>query len=109
MIEPEVDNRVSADALYEIVLRISNRFLHNCRHFSIEILKLENPTYAEIAVLMKKVAVIIATLADDFDPMMGQKAHEYCELMHRIGIAIEQGDQIALEKYVRELDRRPGL
>lgn len=103
------DNRVNATILYDSVLRVSNQFLHNCRLFTIEILKLENPTYAEVAIIMKKVAAIIATLADDFDPMMGQKALEYCELMHRIGVAIEQDDQIALERYVEELDRRPGL
>lgn len=103
------DNKVNAQILYDLILKVSNQFLHSCKLFSIEILKLENPTYAEVAVIMKKAAAFITTFADDFDPMLGQKAQEYCELMHRIGVAIEQGDQIALGRYVGELDRRPGI
>lgn len=104
-----VDNRARAQHLYEIVLRVSNHFLHNCKTFSIEVLQLDEPTYAELAQIMKKAAGIIELLVDEFDPMMGQKAHEYCELMRLIGVAIEQDDEIGLRRHLVELDRRPGL
>lgn len=103
------ENKVSAELLYNEVLRTSNRFLHNCKNFSVEILQLENPSYAEVAEIMRKVAKIVIALADDFDPMMGQKAYEYCELMHQIGVAISNGDQVALHTALKELERRPGI
>lgn len=104
----DLDRRVSAERLYEVILRTSNHFLHNCRGFSVEILRLERPTYAEVAEIMRKVGRIVVALSDDFDPMMGQKAFEYCELMAKIGVAIDNNDQIGLERLVTELERRPG-
>jgi len=104
-----LDKKITAQMLYDEVLRTSNRFLHNCQNFSIEVLRMENPTYAQVAKVMRKVATFITLLADDFDPMMGQKAFEYCELMHKIGVAIETNDHLALKIHVAELDRRPGV
>ena len=98
-----------AKQLYDLVSQTSNRFLHNCKHFSIEVLQAENPTYAEVAAIMKKVAKLIQALADEFDPLMGCKAHEYCELMMGMGIAIAAGERITLNKLVVELERRSGL
>jgi hypothetical protein len=104
-----LDREITAQMLYDEVLRTSNRFLYNCKGFSVEVLKLEDPSFAEVAEIMRKVARIIIALADDFDPMMGQKAFEYCELMHGIGVAIVNGDQVALERALGELERRPGV
>jgi hypothetical protein len=58
---------------------------------------------------MKELSGIITVLADDFDPMMGQKAFEYCELMSGIGVAIERFREVRLLRLVAELERRPGL
>jgi hypothetical protein len=99
----------NAQSLYYLVIQTSNQFLHNCKHFAIEVLQTERPTYAEVALLMKQVSGIIEVLAADFDPMMGQKARDYCELMSLMGVAIEAGDQVRLTTLVTELDRRPGL
>lgn len=104
-----VENRENATRLYSMVLQTSNMFLHNCRHFSIGMLREENPTYAEVAKIMKQLAGIISALADDFDPMMGQKAHEYCELMTHMGVAIEGDDRVRLVALVAELERKPCL
>jgi len=90
-------------------LQTANKFLHNSRRFSVDILAEENPTYDEVAKLMDDVADIITLLADDFDPMMAQKASEYCRLMTKMGLAISRRDQEALELHARELDRRPFL
>jgi hypothetical protein len=98
-----------ARALYGEVLRTSNHFLHNCGHFSVEVLQDEDPSYADLAKVMSRIAVIITLLADEFDPMMGQKAFEYCELMTRMGIAINEGNQVVLTQLTAELARRPGV
>lgn len=103
----EVQNK--AQKLYDEVLRTANRFLYEAKGFSVEILKWEDPSFAEVAEIMRKVSRLIIALADDFDPMMGQKAFEYCELMHKIGVAIDNGDQVALDLALVELERRPGV
>jgi hypothetical protein len=103
------NNSHEAKQLYDYVIQTSNRFLHNCKHFSIEVLQAENPTYAEVAAIMKQVAKIIEALADDLDPLLGCKAHEYCELMTGMGVAIATGERITLHKLVAELERRSGL
>lgn len=102
-------NNGLAHALYEQILRTSNYFLHNCRAFPLATLKGQDPSYSEIAQGMKRLAAIISVLAVDFDPMMGQKATEHCDLMSQIGVAISNGDNEALARLVTELERRPGL
>lgn len=109
MASDTIDTNITAQMLYDQVLRTANRFLYNCKGFSVEILKLEDPSFAQVADIMRKAARIIAAIADDFDPMMGQKANEYCELMRKIGVAIENGEQVALEHALVELERRPGV
>lgn len=104
-----VENRENATRLYSMVLQTSNMFLHNCKHFAIGMLQDENPTYAEVAKVMRQLAGIIGALADDFDPMMGQKAHDYCELMTQMGVAIERSNRVALDALVAELERKPCL
>lgn len=104
-----LDKKITAQMLYDEVLRTSNRFLYNCKGFSVEVLALEDPSFAEVAEVMRKVARIIAAIADDFDPMMGQKAVEYCELMRGIGVAIANADQVGLERSLGELERKPGV
>jgi hypothetical protein len=103
-----IEQRKLAERLYEVIIRESNRFLHNCKHFQITVLQDSNPTYAEVAELMGKVAGLLKVVADDFDPMMHQKAHEYCELMRLMGVAIRDSNEIELSRLVSELERRPG-
>jgi hypothetical protein len=104
------DLGTDADAhiLYEEVLRTANKFLHNCRHFPMDLLKAEDPSYTELATIMRRIAIIITVLADSFDPMMGQKAVDYCNLMSRMGIAIDKGDQVELDALTAEMQRKPG-
>lgn len=109
---PDIDEATKkklAKHLYDEVLRTANYFLYNCKGFSVEILKMERPTYAEIAETIRKAARAIIAFMDDFDPMMGQKAHEYCELMSKIGVAIDNCDQVALHRWLSELERKPGV
>lgn len=98
-----------ARKLYEEILRTSNYFLHNCKHFSVEVLSNENPTYEEISKVMNSVAKIVIALYDDLDPNAGQNASEYCALMSKMGQAIKNNDQPLLTELVLELERKPGL
>jgi hypothetical protein len=98
-----------AQRLYDLILQASNELLYNCKHYRIELLRRHRPSYKEIAVAMKELSGIITVLADDFDPLMGQKAFEYCELMSGIGVAIERFEEVGLFRLVAELERRPGL
>jgi hypothetical protein len=104
-----VSAAVSIHVLYEEVIRTSNYFLHNCKNFPMEVLKAEDPSYAELASGMRRLGAIIRVVADEFDPMMGQKAFEYCELMTNMGIAIDAGDQVVLDALISELQRKPGV
>ncbi len=95
--------------LYDQIIAMSNRFLHHCSTFSIGVLALKNPSYDEIAKQFAKVAEIVELISADFDPMMGQKAMEYCQLMAAMGNAIANHDVETLSKLTDEMARKPGL
>ncbi len=103
------EDHAAAKHLYDKVLQTANHFMYNCKHFSISVLQDEDPSYAEVADIMDKVAGIITLLADEFDPMMGQKAIDYCDLMKGMGAAIRRGDELQLARLVAELERKPGV
>lgn len=98
------------ERLYTALMDAANRFLHNAKNYSISVLKLENPTYAQIAKQFREVASIITLLAEHVnDPMIGPKANEYVTLMEKIALAIDAEDNDALQEFVSQLDRRPFL
>ena len=103
-----LDPQIDVHTLYERVLHVANVFLHNCKHYQIKLLQLEDPTYEAVAGHIAVVGGLIQLLAPDTDPLMGQKAAEYCELMTKMGVAIKRGDQVALLTLVTELERKPG-
>lgn len=106
----ENGHKVVVELLYTKLMDSANRFLHNAKNYSINVLKLENPTYAEIAKQMREVAAIITVLAENVnDPMIGPKAFEYVTLMDGIAKAIDTLDDVALQDFVSQLDRRPFL
>lgn len=103
--EPQEHVRI----LYERVLHVSNRFLYQCKTFHITILALEDPSFTAIAHHTKQVADMIRVIADGSDPMIVGKADEYCDLMLKIAVAIEEQDEVQLNSLVNELERKPGL
>ncbi len=52
---------------------------------------------------------MIRVIADGSDPMIVGKADEYCDLMLKIAVAIEEQDEVQLNSLVNELERKPGL
>lgn len=96
--------------LYDSLLHAANRFLHQAKNYSISVLQLENPTYAEIAAQFREVAELIAFLAEQVnDALTGDKAKEYVDCMVGIAKAIEEDDKEALNAFVNHLDKRPFL
>lgn len=96
--------------LYDLLLTTANRFLHQAKNFSISVLQLENPTYAQIAKQFREVAELIDLLAKQVDDAItGDKAKEYISCMEGIAKAIEDDDSEALDRFVQLLDKRPFL
>jgi hypothetical protein len=104
--DPEFD---FIQTLWGEVLRTSNKFLYNCTYCSITVLRLEQPTYTELAEMMREVGGFISALGPKYDPLLGHKAKEYCDLMVSMAIAIEADDHIRLRSLVEELQRKPGI
>lgn len=100
---------IEAQDLYELILQVANKFLRNAKRFELHILQDHKPTYAEMADIMDDVAHIIFELADDYDPMLAQKANDYVYIMRSMGIAIREDDKVRLSKLVEELEAKPGL
>lgn len=98
-----------AEKLYFRILEIANEFLVNAKAAKVELLAKENPTYESVAELANEIAKFLWVLSDDFDPMMSQKAFEYCHLMSNMGKAISEQNQDWLDELVAELDKKPFL
>lgn len=93
--------------LYEDILQTANFFLHSAKRWHISILKDFNPSFPELAAIMRNLAQDVHDLADDFDPMLAQKALEYAHLMDDMSIAILNDDKVRLSELVTELDKKP--
>jgi len=96
--------------LYHLVLKTANEFLYNCKHFKIEALQKENPTYEEVAEIIDSMCKVITALCEDVDdPLTGQKAFEYCAYMKGMAVSIKNGNEEHLRTIVNELDKRSFL
>lgn len=111
MVQEEMDRKQKTVAiLYDAVLHAANRVLHQTKNYSISVLKLENPTYAEIAAQFREVCSIIDLLASQIDDShTAQKAQEYVGCMEGIAKAIDADDADALESFIKQLDMRSFL
>ncbi|WAC45614.1 hypothetical protein OU997_05425 [Pseudomonas sp. SL4(2022)] len=102
----------NVEQAYTIVLDVAIRVLRQCRLFSIESLKEENPTIGEIARRMRVIVSLMRGLdeCDGFgDQWTVDKAHEYCDLVQALADAIDADDVIALDRQCELLNRRSFL
>jgi inactivated superfamily I helicase len=102
-----MDNEKAALELYEMILQTANRFLRNANMFELSALRDHNPSYDEIAKIMKELAKTITDLADEFDPMLGQKAIDYANCMHQMALAIRKDNEVELSNLVANLQSKP--
>lgn len=95
---------------YDIVLDVANRVLKQCRIFSIESLREENPTVTEIARRLRVICALMQELDEcdnpEGDGQMVQKAHEYANHVQALANAIEEEDVLKLDHECTELHRR---
>lgn len=95
--------------VYDLVLHSANTVLRSCKLFSISVLKLEDPTYSEIAEQLKELCDILEKVNVRDPDMKISKAREYADHVRLIAAAIETDDEDALNRHVAELDRRSFL
>ncbi|HDS0939810.1 TPA: hypothetical protein QDZ12_003083 [Pseudomonas putida] len=97
---------------YEIVLDVANRVLRQCKIFSIESLKEENPTVAEIARRLHIICGLMRQL-DEFEDLEGEmtilKADEYADHVQALADAIDANDVLALDRECTVLSQRSFL
>ncbi|WP_336275287.1 hypothetical protein [Vreelandella indica] len=98
-----------AQELYLKVLEVANMFLRNAQQFEISVLQGHNPSYAELAKIMRQVSGLVHNLVDDIDPMMAHQAIEYTSIMEKMALAINEGEQQTLDLLVEQLDQKPFL
>lgn len=104
--------QAKVDELYTEVLDAANRFAHHSKTFALSVLKLENPSYTEVAAQFRQLAKILDVLAEAdllHDSTVAQKTDEYVSLMEGIADAIDKEDADALEHYRNQLEKRPFL
>lgn len=93
------------DRIYEAILHGANKVLRNCTMFSIEVLKLDDPSYAQIALHLRKLCEILDEMDDDSE-LRVTKAREYTNHIRLIAAAIDTDDEASLNRHVEELSRR---
>jgi len=96
-----------AQELYFKILQVANRFLRNARQFEVSVLQDHNPSYEELAKIMKHIAGIVHNLMDDVDPMTAHQALEYAMIMEKMALAINEGNQHELDSLTNALDKKP--
>jgi len=103
----EQEKQSKAQVLYFKILEVANRFLRNAKQFEVHILQGHNPSYEELAKIMKTIAGVVHELTDDVDPMFAYQALEYAMIMEKMALAITQGKQEQLDELTEQLDKKP--
>lgn len=102
----------NVEQAYVIVVDVANRVLRQCRLFSIDGLKEENPTIGEIARRMRVICKLMRDL-DECDGLNGQwtvdKAHEYADHVQALADAIDADDVLELDRQCELLNKRSFL
>lgn len=96
-----------ARQLYEDILQTANKFLRNAQQFEVSVLQDRDPSYEELASIMRKLASLIHDTLDEIDPMLAHQALEYTTFMEKMALAINQDEQERLNELTAELDKKP--
>jgi|GEM_PF-6271464 len=100
--------------LYEHILALTNRYLHKAQTFSIQVLALEDPSFAAMAKQLRGVCNIVKLMCEvepirADNPLTSQKAEEYCRLVEKMAEAITSDNEALLQEVIDCLDRKPFL
>ena len=102
----ETDNKAEIHKLYDEILVTANYFLKNAHDFSIETLQEADPSYEELADIMKSLALFINTFGYKDDPHLAGQANDYVYLMGAMALAINKNDHEELERLRAELGKK---
>lgn len=101
-------NAVIVEKVYNAVLAGANKVLRNCKKFPMEVLRLEDPTYSQIAEHLRTLCDLLDDLDDDSN-LLVTKAREYANHVRGIAASIDMDDQELLDRLVADLDKRSFL
>ena len=95
-----------SDTLYNKILFTANYFLRSAKMFEINILRDFDPSFEELASIMRHLADLIVALPSSKDGLISQKANDYVYLMLQMSLAIQNNDSIRLSELTEELDKK---
>jgi hypothetical protein len=92
--------------LIERILGRANQFLVHAKHYEIEFLYSQNPTYEEIASHLNTAMQNVQAIIFGVDPHIAEQIGEYCWWMTKIGAAIKARDPDKLRAHCEGLDKK---
>lgn len=100
------------DSVYDEIIHATNKIVRDCDTFSIEILKLEDPSYEQIAIQLEMLSHILELILEKYpDDIEGfhktVKANQYIQTIIYIAKAIKVNNEDLLQEYVEQLKRSP--
>lgn len=101
-----MENGNLSDALYDKILFTANYFLRSAKMFEINMLRDFDPSFEELASIMRHVADLIVAIPNSGDGLLSQKANDYVYLMLQMSLAIQNNDSIRLSELTEELDKK---
>ncbi|WP_062269486.1 hypothetical protein [Endozoicomonas arenosclerae] len=114
VVDSEVDSHHAlVQAIYDKIIQVSSRVLRSAQTFNIDILKLEDPSYTEMAASLEKVCNLIEHLIKTHDLETHEwtltKARDYTEFVANVAKAIAADDEVELERLTKEMNTRSFL
>ncbi len=92
--------------IYYRVIAITNSFLRQSSGLTIEALKDEDPSVAQLAKIMRTLATVLKDLAGDSwdDEKMAHNAFQCCLTMERLAKVVAESDDGGLQSVLRDLE-----
>ena len=114
VVENDVEShRALVQDIYDKIIIESSRVLHSAKLFSIDILRQEDPTYAEMAKALHLVCDMIDLLVEHANLKEHiwtcSKARDYAQFVANVAKAIEEDDDVELQELVKQMDKRSFL
>ena len=109
-----MDGKIKAimDTVYDEIIQATTNIIRDCETFTIEILRLEDPSYEQIANQLETLSHILELIMEKYpDDAEGfhktVKANEYIQTIIYIAKAIKINNEELLQEYVDQLKRSP--
>ena len=100
------------ESVYDEIIQATNKIVRDCDTFTIEILRLEDPSYEEIARQLETLSHLLELIMEKY-PEDAEgfhrtvKANQYVQTIVYIAKAIKVNNEDLLQEYVEQLKRSP--